>query len=218
MRLDFEEVAVSGLTKSYGATLALAGVNLKFSKGTVTAVLGANGSGKSTLLWLLALLGRPTRGEVRFGEHDARSAAELRARIGFVAHQLQLYPGLSGQENLALAAKLHGLADGADRAQRLAEQLTMADYWERPLRTYSRGQAQRVAIARALLHEPRLLLMDEPSTGLDERSTETLIAQIAHQRASGAIVVVVSHELSFAERIADRVVVIDRGRISEADA
>ena len=106
MKLDFEEVSVAGLTKSYGPTLALAGVDLSFNAGTATVIEGSNGSGKSTLLWLLAMLAYPTRGEIRYGQYGVSRADGLRGRIGFVAHQLQLYPGLSGHENLLLSAKL----------------------------------------------------------------------------------------------------------------
>ncbi len=90
--LDFEQVSVTGLAKSYGPTLALAGVDLSFNAGTATAIRGSNGSGKSTLLWLLAMLAYPTRGEIRYGRYSVAHADDLRARIGFVAHQLQLYP------------------------------------------------------------------------------------------------------------------------------
>ncbi|MDH3623915.1 MAG: ABC transporter ATP-binding protein [Myxococcales bacterium] len=215
MKLDFEEVAVTGLAKSYGPTLALAGVDLSFARGTVTVVQGANGSGKSTLLWLLALLAHPTRGDIRYGAYGTDRTDDLRGRIGFVAHQLQLYPGLSGHENLVLAAKLQGIPYADKRATDLGEALSLFEYWNRPLRTYSRGQAQRVAIARALLHEPRLLLMDEPSTGLDVQSAQALLRLIEQEKQDGAIVIVVSHELGFAKRVADQVLHMDRGRIVE---
>jgi ABC-type multidrug transport system ATPase subunit len=218
VELDFEDVSVAGLAKSYGATLALAGVDLRFTAGTVTAIQGANGSGKSTLLWLLALLGHPTRGEIRYGRYGPENTDRLRGRIGFVAHQLQLYPGLSGHENLVLAAKLQGIRYAEERAKDLSDTLALGDYWNRPLRTYSRGQAQRVAIARALVHEPRLLLMDEPATGLDLHSTKALIGLIERERRQGGIVVVVTHEQEFAEAIADRVLHMDRGRLVERDA
>ncbi len=215
MKLDFEEVAVAGLAKSYGPTLALAGVDESFAQGTVTVVRGSNGSGKSTFLWLLALLAHPTRGHIRYGAYGTDRTEDLRGRIGFVAHQLQLYPGLSGHENLVLAAKLQGIPYANKRAADLGEALSLSEYWKRPLRTYSRGQAQRVAIARALLHEPRLLLMDEPSTGLDERSTEALVGLIEQEKQNGAIVIIVSHEVGFAQKVADRVLHMERGRIVE---
>ena len=215
MRLDFEEVGVTGLTKSYGPTLALAGVDLSFEAGSVTVVQGANGSGKSTLLWLLALLAHPTKGSIRFGKYGPGHADGLRGRIGFIAHQLQLYPGLSGRENLVLAAKLQGIPYADKRAGDLGQTLGAEEYWERPLRTYSRGQAQRISIARALLHEPRLLLMDEPATGLDVKSTESFIGLIEQEKQRGAIVIIVTHESKFAAAVADRKLHMERGRIVE---
>lgn len=218
MKLDFEEVGVTGLAKSYGPTLALAGVDLRFEAGSVTAIRGANGSGKSTLLWLLALLAHPTKGDIRYGRYGLARADDLRGRVGFVAHQLQLYPGLSGHENLVLAAKLQGISHAREGAESLGAALSTHEYWDRPVRTYSRGQAQRIAIARALLHEPRLLLMDEPATGLDVRATEALTDLIAQQRRRGAIVVVVTHEATFADSVADRVLHMERGRVVERAA
>ena len=215
MKLDFEEVSVAGVAKSYGSTLALGGVDLRLTAGTVTVLRGANGSGKSTLLWLLAMLAHPTRGEIRYGPYGYAHADFLRGRVGFVAHQLQLYPGLSGHENLLLAANLQGLPDAEKRTTDLGEALALTDYWNRPLRTYSRGQAQRVSIARALLHQPRLLLMDEPATGLDEKSSKSFLRLIAAQKRGGAIVVLVTHEDGFASEVADQMLHMDRGRIVE---
>lgn len=215
MKLDFEEVGVTGLAKSYGPTLALAGVDLRFEAGSVTVIQGSNGSGKSTLLWLLALLAHPTKGEIRFGKYGPERADGLRGCIGFIAHQLQLYPGLSGRENLVLAAKLQGIPFADKRAEDLGETLGTREYWERPLRTYSRGQAQRISIARALLHEPRLLLMDEPATGLDVKSTDSVVGLIEQEKQRGAIVIIVTHEAKFAGAVADRVLHMDRGRIVE---
>ena len=218
MKLDFEEVSVAGLAKSYGPTLALAGVDLRFGAGEVTVIRGANGSGKSTLLWLLAMLAHPTRGQIRYGEYGYAEADLLRGRIGFVAHQLQLYPGLSGHENLLLAAKLQDIPSADQRAFELGNALALGEYWDRPVRTYSRGQAQRVSIARALLHEPRLLLMDEPATGLDAKSTESIVDLIGEQKRAGAIVIVVTHEDGFAGKVADHSLFMERGRVVERSA
>ena len=218
MKLDFEDVSVARLAKSYGPTLALAGVDLRFDAGKATVIQGSNGSGKSTLLWLLAMLAYPTRGEIHYGRYGISYADELRGRIGFVAHQLQLYPGLSGRENLVLAAKLQGISYADKRANDLCDALALGEYWDRPVRTYSRGQAQRVSIARALLHQPRLLLMDEPATGLDVASTASFIELIEQQKDEGAIVIIVTHEAKFADSVADRVLHMDRGRIVEPEA
>ena len=218
MKLDFEEVSVAGLAKSYGPTLALAGVDFRFGAGEVTVIRGANGSGKSTLLWLLAMLAHPTKGQIRYGRYGYAQADQLRGRIGFVAHQLQLYPGLSGRENLLLAGKLQGLAPVDQRVFELGEVLSLREYWDRPVRTYSRGQAQRVSIARALLHTPRLLLMDEPATGLDASSTESIVDLIGEQKRAGAIVIVVTHEDGFAGKVADHSLFMERGRVAERSA
>lgn len=218
MKLDFEEVGVTDLRKSYGPTLALRGVDLRFDAGSITVIRGPNGSGKSTLLWLLALLGHPTKGEIRYGGYGTAHADEIRGRIGFVAHQLQLYPGLTGRENLVLAARLQGIPYAEKRAEDLGDALGVGAYWDRPLRTYSRGQAQRVSIARALLHEPRLLLMDEPTTGLDQEATASFVELVAQQKQRGAIVVVVTHESSLGESIADHVLQMDRGKVVGATA
>ncbi|MGB8329280.1 MAG: ABC transporter ATP-binding protein [Polyangiales bacterium] len=218
MKLDFEEVSVTGLTKSYGPTLALAGVDLRFTAGTTSVIQGSNGSGKSTLLWLLAMLAYPTRGEIRYGRHGTAHSDGLRASIGFVAHQLQLYPGLSGRENLLLAAKLQGIPHVEKRAADLCGALALGEYWNRPVRTYSRGQAQRVSIARSLLHEPRLLLMDEPATGLDLKSTAAFVGLVEQVKQEGAIVLIVTHEAKLADIVADRVLQMDRGRVVEPGA
>ena len=218
MKLDFEEVSVARLAKSYGPTLALAGVDLTFEAGKATVIQGSNGSGKSTLLWLLAMLAYPTRGEIRYGRYGVSHADELRGRIGFVAHQLQLYPGLSGYENLILAAKLQAIPYAEKRAADLCDSLSLGEYWRRPVRTYSRGQAQRVSIARALLHQPRLLLMDEPATGLDVKSTASFVELVEQEKNEGAIILIVTHEARFASSVADRVLHMDRGRIVEPEA
>lgn len=117
-----------------------------------------------------------------------------------------------------LAAKLQSIPYAEKRADDLCEALTLGEYWNRPVRTYSRGQAQRVSIARALLHEPRLLLMDEPATGLDVKSAASLVELVEREKQQGSIVIIVTHEAKFAELVADRVLYMDRGRIVEPSA
>jgi heme exporter protein A len=212
--LDFSSVEVRDLVKLYGPTRALAGVAFTLQAGQVTAIEGPNGSGKSTLLSLLALLGRPTRGELRFGDHDPRRTAGLRARIGLLAHAPMVYPDLTGQENLAFFAGLYGR--GRTQLDAVSERFELGAFMARPARTYSRGQLQRLSLARALLHEPRLLLLDEPSTGLDAHGVRRLSDAIAAERARGAIVVLVTHDAPLAESLADRRLQLERGRIASA--
>lgn len=216
MAIDFERVDARGLVKTFGPTRALAGVDVALHAGSVTVVEGPNGSGKSTLLGILSLLARPTRGTVRFGAHDALEAADrLRGTIGVLAHAAMVYPDLTGAESLALAAKLHDVRDAGARIASLRERFEIGPFGDRPTRTYSRGQLQRIALARALIHEPRLLLLDEPSTGLDPASVDRLVAAVRAERVRGAIVVLVTHDVPLADAIADRRVRLSRGRVAE---
>lgn len=214
--LDFDRVETHDLVKLFGPTPALAGVSLRFDAGTITVVEGPNGSGKTTLLAILALLTRPTQGQLRFGAHEPRRRPALRGQIGFLGHAAMVYPDLSGEENLALCAALYGVAWGGAELARTRERFGLGPWLARPTRTYSRGQLQRVALARALMHAPRLLLLDEPSTGLDEASADRLVRAVKDERARGAIVVAVTHDTAFAEALADRRVRLDAGRVAGA--
>lgn len=204
----------------FGPTRALAGLDLRFEKGAITSVEGANGAGKTTLLGILSTLERATRGEVRYGRvvvgADTRPSGEtraaLRGRIGWLGHESMLYPDLTGYENLELFARAHRIADHT-RIAALVERFDVAGFAGRPVRTCSRGQGQRLALARALLHAPRLLLLDEPSAGLDRASTERLARAVREERDRGAIVVLVTHDADLAASLADRRVVLARGRV-----
>lgn len=214
----YARVSGRGLVKTYGPTRALAGVDVDFAAREVTVVEGPNGSGKSTLLGLLSLLVRPSRGELRFGDLDAREeAAALRGTVGVLAHAALVYPDLSALESLALTAELHGLdrPEAASRIAALRERFELGAFAERAARTYSRGQLQRLAIARTLLHRPTLVLLDEPSTGLDKASTQRLVDAVTQERDRGAIVVVVTHDAGFADAIATRRLRLSRGRVEE---
>jgi len=216
--LEFDRVSATDLVKLYGATRALAGVGVSFAAGEVCAVEGPNGSGKTTLLTLLSLMARPSRGQIRFGSHDALLTPALRGRIGVLAHSAMVYPDLNGAENLELFAQLYGLSDRATRITSMRERFELGAFFDRPARTYSRGQLQRLSLARALLHEPRLLLLDEPSTGLDTRAVERLIEAVKAERARGAIVVLVTHDPQLTAALADRRVLLKSGRVVEAEA
>jgi ABC-type multidrug transport system ATPase subunit len=213
--LDFDRIEVRDLVKLYGPTRALAGVQLELRAGEITAIEGPNGSGKSSLLDVLALLSRPTRGTVRFGKHDALRDKRLRRQIGLVAHAAMVYPELTGHESLALTAELYGLRAEPAALAALGLRFELGAFMDRPARTYSRGQLQRLSLARALLPEPRLLLLDEPSTGLDVRGVERLTEAMRVERARGAIVVLVTHDVPLAAAVADRRVALRAGRVVE---
>jgi len=210
----FDRVQTRDLVKLYGSTRALASVSIELPAGRITSIEGANGSGKSTLLQILALQARPTRGTVRFGDHDPSRVPELRGSIGLLAHAALLYPDLSGIENLELSAKLYAVRDAAAAIKTMRERFELGPFSERPVRTYSRGQLQRIALARSLLHTPRLLLLDEPSTGLDVRGVERLTAVMKEERARGAIIALVTHDTALAEACADTRITLVNGRVA----
>jgi ABC-type multidrug transport system ATPase subunit len=214
MVLDFDRVAVRDLTKTFGAVRALNGVDAQFSKGTITAIEGANGSGKSTLLSLLSLLARPTRGQIEFGPYGVEDGAPLRASIGLLGHQAMVYPELNGGENLTFFAGLYQVSSPGARIESLRKRFGLGDFWQRPARTYSRGQLQRVALARAILHEPRLLLLDEPSTGMDDSAIDQLVTALTEERKRGVIIIMATHDHALSERVSDRRLRLHQGRLA----
>ena len=166
----------------------MARVSFVAARGAILGLLGPNGAGKSTLLAMLATLLRPSAGAIRYGTNDgsARRRSELRARIGVLGHDLFLYPELTARENLAFFAGLYGLPNPDAAARAALERAGLSDRGDDPVSSFSRGMRQRVALERALIHGPRLVLLDEPFTGLDEASASALIARLHHLRDGGA--------------------------------
>jgi heme ABC exporter ATP-binding subunit CcmA len=203
-------VELKDVTKTYGPIRALVGVSCQFREASVAVVRGPNGSGKSTLLSIVGTLSRPTSGVVDHGELGRRRA-DVRRTLGWLGHESLCYPDLTGRENIELAARFHGLDPRRAYARALGR-FDLAGFAERAVRTYSRGQRQRVALARALVHEPRLLLLDEPTTGLDDAAAARLTDVVREEAARGAAVVVVTHDMAFGEAVASEVVALDRGR------
>ena len=198
-------------TRRYGERLALAEVTFTLEAGQTLAVLGPNGAGKTTLLRMLATLLRPHGGEVRvLGCALPADGWAVRGRIGLLGHEPLLYRELSARENLAFHASLHGVA--ADACERLLAAVRMERRGDEPLRTLSRGMVQRVAVCRALLHDPELLLLDEPRANLDPAATELVEPLLG--RSSGRTRVVVSHDPAGALAEADLVLGLVRGRVA----
>jgi ABC-type multidrug transport system ATPase subunit len=209
-------VELRNVTKTYGPVRALVGVSCRFEGGSVSVVAGPNGSGKSTLLGIVGTVTRPTGGRVDHGELGAGRAA-VRRSLGWVGHESLCYPDLTGRQNIELAAELHG-RDPAEAFERAATRFELAWFGERLLRTYSRGQRQRVALARALVHAPRLLLLDEPTTGLDRSGVARLKAVVSEEAGRGAAVIVVTHDAAFADALGARVITLERGRVVGEEA
>jgi ABC-type multidrug transport system ATPase subunit len=212
---EFDHVAVDDVSRHFGRRRAVSRVTFTARSGAILGLLGPNGAGKSTLLAMLATLLKPTSGAVRFGSLDPRlHGSELRGRIGILGHDLFLYPELTARENLAFFAGLYRQPDPSGAATRALTQAGLADRANDPVGSFSRGMRQRVALERALIHEPRLALLDEPFTGLDDSSAAALVRRLGLLRESGAIVILATHDLEIAEGLLDEAVFLRDGRIA----
>jgi heme ABC exporter ATP-binding subunit CcmA len=201
-----------GLSRAFGRTTVLRDVDLTLAPGEAVAVAGPNGAGKTTLLRLLAGLLRPTSGEVAVQGHPLRSDHALRRSIGFLSHQSLLYDDLTLLENLTFAARLYGVARPAATAREALDAAGLsARAGDSPARL-SRGLLQRAALARALVHRPRILLLDEPFTALDEPSAARLRETLQGVLAAGGAMVLVTHHLAEVWDVATRVAVMAGGR------
>jgi ABC-type multidrug transport system ATPase subunit len=207
---DSPIIVVTGLIKQFGRFAALRGVDASFDAGRLYAILGDNGAGKTTLLRTLAGLNRPTRGTVSvLGSKDLRKVCQ---QYGYMAHPSLLYDEMSGMENLRYFARLYGIDDdqrcaAAIRAVKLDPEL------ERPVGQYSQGMRQRMSLARAVLHDPKILLLDEPFSNVDVRSAREMVGLLASMRDAGKTIFVVTHQASLLEGAADQFVWMEAGEI-----
>jgi heme exporter protein A len=210
---DFDSVQLLDVSRHFGRRRALSHVSLHLRGGEILGLLGPNGAGKSTLIGLLATLVRPTDGQILYGTQEARHlGSALRARIGLLAHELFLYPELSARQNLTFFAELYGLR-AKTAVEAALEHAGLSDRADDAVAGFSRGMRQRLAFERALLHSPRLLLLDEPFTGLDDRAVGLVGDRLRHLASNGAIIVVATHDLDLAEGLVTRVAVVARGRL-----
>ncbi len=217
MAPDFSSLTFTDVSRHFGRRRVLNRVSLTCEAGEIIALLGPNGAGKSTLLSIAATLLDPSSGEVRYGDHTARAAgAALRGRIGVLGHDLYVYPELSAAENLLFFGRIYGLEDVAGRVAAALERAGLSQR-DDAVTGFSRGMRQRLALERALLHDPRLVLLDEPFTGLDDAATAALSARLQDLRAAGRIVLVTTHDLETIEPLVDRAVVLHAGRLTPVD-
>jgi ABC-2 type transport system ATP-binding protein len=209
-------ISVSGLVKSFGEVRALDGVDLEAPTGTVLGLLGPNGAGKTTAVRVMTTLLAPDAGEVRVAGLDAlRDAARLRERIGLAGQYAAVDENLTGEENLVMVGRLYGerRATAKRRAAELLERFQLVDAAKRPAKTYSGGMRRRLDLAAALVAQPPVLFLDEPTTGLDPRSRLALWETIEGLVADGTTVLLTTQYLDEADRLADRIAVIDHGRV-----
>ncbi|MEK7216400.1 MAG: heme ABC exporter ATP-binding protein CcmA, partial [Chloroflexota bacterium] len=208
----FPRLEARGIAKYFGRFVALEGVNLSISPGEFVVVLGRNGAGKTTLLRICGFIVQPSAGELRFdGTPLSECSPAVKGRVGFVGHESFLYDELTVRENLRFYTRLYGLPDGARAIENRLEELGLADRASDLVRNLSRGLRQRAAIARALLHQPDLLLLDEPATGLDAPASERFYALLARLHAAGSTILLSSHELTRSLALAQRILLLGRG-------
>lgn len=207
-------IQIDALSKAYGFVPVLKQLDFSVERGQFVGLLGANGSGKSTLLKMIAGLVKPTHGIIRVGGwHMPKEAQAVRPQIGMVSHKALLYENLTARENLRFFAKLYGIHDEA-RLEALLDQVGLQRRGDSLVRTFSRGMQQRLSIARALLHQPHILLFDEPYTGLDQDASAVLdtLLQEAHQ--AGHTILMATHQLQRAAKLANRLVILHRGKVA----
>lgn len=212
-------IEVKGLSKAFGRTRVLCGLDLEVPWGQVLAVLGPNGSGKTTLIKVLATLTRPDAGLVRIGGLDVRRWGErVRRLIGVVTHDTLLYDDLTAYENLKFYCRMFGLDRVDERITSATERMGMSARLHQRVGTLSHGMRKRFSIARALLHDPLVLLMDEPESGLDQEALSRLEAVIADRTSPRRAVLLTTHNLERGLALGNRVAILARGRVAHEES
>jgi heme exporter protein A len=205
---------IKGLKKTYHMKPILRGIDIALDQGKCMAVLGANGAGKTTLLRILACLTKPSVGTVRISGLDIeQEARQIRLLVGFVGHQPNLYDELTVMENLLFFGRMYSVKKARERAATLLQQVGLARRSSERVSTLSRGQLQRLSLARALLHSPRLLLLDEPDTGLDDEGIELLETLIKEHAEQGRTTLFTTHNFERAVKFSDQICMLSGGRV-----
>ncbi|MBI4317054.1 MAG: heme ABC exporter ATP-binding protein CcmA [Chloroflexi bacterium] len=207
-------ISIEKLTKQFGSTKVLRGLDLQVAQGEKLTVAGPNGAGKTTLLRILSTVSRPTAGHVSIAGFDiAQDGAEVRRRIGVISHQTYLYHDLTVAENLVFYGRMYDVPDVRKRVEDIVAQVGLAHRLHDPVGTLSRGMQQRVSIARAAIHDPPIMLLDEPDTGLDQHAAGMLRAILQGVGAEGRTVILTTHNLELGLQMCDRVAILAQGRI-----
>ncbi|MEM7346308.1 MAG: heme ABC exporter ATP-binding protein CcmA [Chloroflexota bacterium] len=208
-------IELKNVVKTFGHRVVLRRINLTINQGDFVTLLGANGAGKTTLLHIVASLSRPTAGDVTINGYDlAESATELRRFIGVVSHKTLLYDNLSAEQNLRFYSQMYDVVDAPQRIDTVLSQVGLAKRRHDPVRTYSRGMQQRLAIARAILHNPPILLLDEPDTGLDQHAADMLSNLLKAVGVEQRTTLMTTHNLERGVSLGNRLVILSKGKIA----
>ncbi|WP_053367094.1 ABC transporter ATP-binding protein [Bacillus sp. FJAT-27245] len=209
-------IEIKKLTKQADNKMILKGIDLSIRKGETVGILGPNGAGKSTLLKVLATLIKPSSGEVAIGGFDLKkNEGEIKKLFGYLPHSSLLYEHYSPLENLVFFGKIYGVKNAEERAVQLVKEVGLSFFLNDPVKNFSRGMIQRIAIARAIIHEPDILLLDEPHTGLDQGAIGILNNVIVEMREKGATTLMVTHDFKQAAELCDRIIIVKNGKIAE---
>jgi heme exporter protein A len=207
-------IEIKKLTKQADNKLILRGVDLSIKKGETIAILGPNGAGKSTLLKVLATLINPTSGHVSVNGMDLKkSHIEIKKIMGYLPHSSLLYDHYSPLENLVFYGNIYGVKNIEKRAIELVKEVGLSLFLNEPVKNFSRGMIQRIAIARAIIHDPEILLLDEPHTGLDQGAISILNNVILSMKQKGTTTLMVTHDFKQAAEICDRIIMVKNGKI-----
>ncbi len=207
-------IAVTGLSKTFGTLYALRNLSFSLNKGEFLTIFGPNGAGKTTLIRILSTITKATSGEIQIGEFSFENdSEEIRRQIGVIAHQTFLYENLTAEENLRFYGKLYDVENLSQKIETIISEVGLGLRKKDFVRTFSRGMQQRLAIARAMLHEPAILLLDEPYTGLDQHASEMLTNWLKRLRSAEQTILLVTHDLEQGMELADRVAVLVNGQL-----
>lgn len=208
-------IEIRKLVKTFGRRVVLRGVDLTINQGEFVTLMGANGAGKTTLMHMVASLSKPTAGQIFInGYRLSDSASQLRRFIGLVSHKTLLYDDLTADQNLRFYARMYDVPDASARIETVLKQVGLWGRQHDPVRTYSRGMQQRLAIARAILHNPPILLLDEPDTGLDQHASDMLGKLLSAVGVSQRTILMTTHNLERGLSLGDRVVILAKGKIA----
>jgi len=202
------------LEKRFGYLVALKDISFSQPEGQILVLLGPNGAGKSTLIRILATLLRPTKGAIRIGGYDGlQDGAKIRRILGVVSHQTFLYEELTAFENLEFYARMYGISNAPERISEVLHWMGLYNRRHDRVRNYSRGMLQRLSLARSILHNPQVLLLDEPFTGLDVKACESLLEFLHTWRDQGKTILLATHHIERSVDLADRFLVLRQGRL-----
>ncbi|OLS41738.1 ABC transporter ATP-binding protein [Bacillus sp. MRMR6] len=209
-------IEIKKLTKQADNKLILKGIDLNVNPGETVAILGPNGAGKSTLLKVLATLIKPSSGLVKIKGLDLKKDhIEVKKLFGYLPHSSLLYDHYTPLENLVFFGDLYGVKDVENRARELVKEVGLSFFINEPVKNFSRGMIQRIAIARAIIHDPQIMLLDEPHTGLDQGAISILNNVVLTMKEKGCTTLMVTHDFKQAAEICDRIIIVKNGKIAE---